>query len=351
MTDTASTSPEVAALVEFERVSRVFPGRRGARVTALDEVTLRVPRGSIFGVIGHSGAGKSTLVRLVNALERPTSGVVRLDGVDLAALDGRELRAMQKRTGMVFQQFHLLETITVRENVALPLRLDGVPAGQARTRADEALAFVGLAAKADAHPGDLSGGQKQRVGIARAIVRNPEILLCDEATSALDPTTTEQILGLLRRINREYGTTILVITHEMDVIKDLCHEVAVMEAGRVVEQGSVLDVFVRPRSATTSAFVESVVPQTLPARVVERIGGDHLWRLLLLDEQVTAPIVATLIAEIGVGVNILHADMTEIQQHTVGQLIIQLDGDPSRIRRARQYLEDAVLTVTEVRAA
>lgn len=341
------TEPE--PIVEFVAVSRVFD-TRGAATPALDEVTFSIPRGRIFGVIGHSGAGKSTLVRMINGLETPTSGTVNVDGVDIRSLTGTALRAAQKHTGMVFQQFELLQTISVRDNVAMPLRLDGVSKREARARADEVLAFVGLTAKADAYPGDLSGGQKQRVGIARAIVRNPRVLLCDEATSALDPTTTTQIIELLRRINAEYGTTIVVVTHEMDVIKDLCDEVAVMSGGRVVERGSVLDVFVQPQHEVSRAFVGSVVPQDLPERVIERLDSRYLWRLLLLDEQVTQPLISTLISRFDVAVNMLHADMTEVQRHTVGQMIVQVDGPDDQVAAARAYLEANVRAFAEVAA-
>ncbi len=236
--------------IVFEDVSKTFTGR-AADTAALRGVSLEIAPGTIYGVIGYSGAGKSTLIRLVNGLEHPTSGRVVVDGVDIGSLQGSRLRTAQKRTGMIFQQFNLLETVKVRDNVALPLRLDGVGKAAARARADEVLEFVGLGGKADSHAGELSGGQKQRVGIARALVRNPKILLSDEATSALDPTTTGQIIELLRSINREYGTTILVVTHEMDVIKDLAEEVAVMAAGEVVEQGTVLDTFLHPKADIT----------------------------------------------------------------------------------------------------
>ncbi|WP_119697135.1 methionine ABC transporter ATP-binding protein [Microbacterium halotolerans] len=337
------------AIVEFAAASRVF-GTGEAAAAAVDDVSLEIARGSIFGVIGHSGAGKSTLIRMINGLEAPTSGTVTVDGVDIASLAGGTLRQAQKQTGMIFQQFELLQTITVRDNVAMPLRLDGVKRAEAVRRADEVLEFVGLADKAGAHPADLSGGQKQRVGIARAIIRRPRVLLCDEATSALDPTTTTQIIDLLRRINADFGTTIVVVTHEMDVIKDLCEEVAVMSAGRVVERGSVLDVFVHPRHAVSRAFVGTVIPNELPERVSDRLDQHNLLQLLLLDDQVTAPIISTLIAEIGVGVNILHADMTEVQRHTVGQMVIQLEGDAERLSAARSYLENEVVSVSEVAA-
>ncbi|GAA2248508.1 ATP-binding cassette domain-containing protein [Herbiconiux moechotypicola] len=335
--------------IEFESVSKSFSPRKNVTTTALHEISLTVDPGSIFGVIGYSGAGKSTLIRLVNGLERPSTGRVLVDGLDVGTLKGRRLREAQKRTGMIFQQFNLLETVKVRDNVAMPLRLDGVGAAAARAKAEEVLDFVGLSSKADSFAGDLSGGQKQRVGIARALVRNPRILLSDEATSALDPTTTAQIIELLRSINREYGTTILVVTHEMDVIKDLAHRVAVVADGTVVEQGTVLDTFLRPRSPITRDFVTTVVPQGLPDRVIDHLGGDGLWRLLLLDEQVTQPLLSDLISKLGVEVNMLHADMTEIQEHTVGQMIVKVTGAPDRVAAARAFLTERVVHLEEVR--
>lgn len=338
-----------AGRVVFDQVSREFV--RGAAVTAaLRDVSFEVPAGSVFGIIGFSGAGKSTLIRTVNGLERPTRGRVLIDDVDVASLHGAALREAQKQSGMIFQQFNLLATVKVRDNVALPLRLDGVNAAEARRRADEALQFVGLAEKADAYPGELSGGQKQRVAIARALVRRPKILLADEATSALDPTTTALIIDLLRDINREYGTTILVVTHEMEVIKDLAHEVAVMEAGQVVEQGSVLDVFVRPTQAITRDFVGSVLQQKIPAQVLEHVGSVGLWRLLLLGDQTSQPLIHGLITDMGVSVNMLHAEMTQIQNRMVGQMIVKVEGSAERIAAARAYLADRVVSVEEVAA-
>lgn len=343
----AGPSADESVAIRLEGVSRRY-GRGDGELTALDDVSLTVRRGDIFGVIGHSGAGKSTLIRMVNALESPTAGSVHVDGVDLASLTTAELRAARKHTAMIFQQFQLLETVTVIDNVALPLRLDGVGRGEARARATEALEFVGLAGRLDAYPGQLSGGQKQRVGIARAIVRNPAVLLCDEATSALDPTTTLQIIELLRRVNREYGTTVLVVTHEMDVIKDLCHSVAVMESGRIVEQGSVMEVFVHPQTSTAQAFVGTVIPHELPERVRRAVGGHPLWRLRFLDEEVTTPIVGALISDFGLRVNILHADMTDIQDRTVGHMIVQVDGEASQRAAAFAYLSERVVSVEEV---
>ena len=355
----SSAAPSIAdGGIVFDDVSKTFPNRSAsnrststrstsnrravASTAALRGVSLTVRPGTIHGVIGYSGAGKSTLIRLVNGLEKPTSGRVLVDGVEVSALRGSSLRAAQKSTGMIFQQFNLLATVRVRDNVALPLRLDGVPKKDAEARAAEVLEVVGLAGKADSFAGELSGGQKQRVGIARALARSPRVLLSDEATSALDPTTTQQIIELLRSINREFGTTILVVTHEMDVIKDLADDVAVMSGGEVVEQGSVLDVFVHPREPITRDFVSTVIPQDLPPRVVEHLGHEGLWRLLLLDEQVTQPLVSSLIAEAGVTVNMLHADMTEIGSHTVGQMVVKIDGPPDRIAAAERFLRPRV---------
>ncbi|MFG6502996.1 methionine ABC transporter ATP-binding protein [Microbacterium sp. P05] len=333
--------------IVFDNVSKEFGGKAGS-TSALRGVSLAVRPGSIYGVIGYSGAGKSTLIRMVNGLEQPTSGHVLVDGVDMGALRGRDLRSAQRRTGMIFQQFNLLETVGVRDNVAMPLRLDGVGKAEAHARADEVLDFVGLTEKANSHASELSGGQKQRVGIARALARNPKILLSDEATSALDPSTTAQIIELLRSINVEYGTTILVVTHEMDVIKDLADEVAVMADGEVVEQGTVLDTFLHPTAAITRDFVTTVVPQGVPERVISHVGGDGLWRLLLLDEQVTQPLVSHLITDLGVTVNMLHADMTDIRSHTIGQMIVKVDGAPDRVAAARSYLAERVVSIEEV---
>ncbi|MGD8196091.1 methionine ABC transporter ATP-binding protein [Herbiconiux sp. P18] len=348
-TSSSLTGSAGGGRIEFDDVSKTFASRKNETTAALRGVSLEVEPGEIFGVIGYSGAGKSTLIRLVNGLERPSSGRVVVDDIDLAPLKGARLRAAQKRTGMIFQQFNLLDTVRVRDNVAMPLRLDGVSADEARARADEVLDFVGLGGKATSFAGELSGGQKQRVGIARALVRNPRILLSDEATSALDPTTTAQIIDLLRNVNREYGTTILVVTHEMDVIKDLAHKVAVMADGEIVEQGTVLDTFLHPRSPITRDFVTTVVPQGLPDRVVEHLGTDGLWRLLLVDDEVTQPLLSDLITGYGVEVNMLHADMTEIQDHTVGQLIVKVTGPAEKVAAARAYLEQRVVHLEEVR--
>lgn len=244
-------------MIEFNQVSKVFDSG-GKKVEALSDVQLTVEKGDIFGVIGFSGAGKSTLIRTVNLLEYPTSGEVIVEGRNLAKLSENEIRQAKKDIGMIFQHFNLLNSKTVFDNVAMPLFLSGYNKKAVKEQVYEILRFVGLEEKANNYPDQLSGGQKQRVGIARALVTNPSILLCDEATSALDPETTTSILNLLKRINEEYKITILIITHEMEVIKQICNRVAVMEDGHVIETGNVFDIFAQPKTDTTRNFVDQL---------------------------------------------------------------------------------------------
>src|ERR1700728_2057692 len=273
---------QIRPLIAFDDVSKIYPSRdRAAEVVALRDVNLEVPAGAIVGVIGKSGAGKSTLIRLVNGLERPTDGRVVVDGIDVTALDERGLRQARRSIGMIFQHFNLLSSRTAFENIALPLEIAGFDTAAIGKRVEPLLEMVGLSDKRDRYPAELSGGQKQRVGIARALATKPKVLLSDEATSALDPETTDQILALLKTINRELGLTIVLITHHMDVIKQVCDRVAVLDAGRVVEHGKVIDVFLQPRHEVTRALIGDVIAQELPpalkARVAERLktGSGH----------------------------------------------------------------------------
>src|SRR6478735_10914755 len=261
----------VEAIVRLEGVSKTYPGRHGGPVTAIEGIDLAVPQGSVLGVIGRSGAGKSTLIRLVNGLEKPSTGRVIVDGADIAVLPESALRHARRSIGMIFQHFNLLSSRTAAENIALPLEVAGFDKVEIRTRVEELLALVGLTDKRNRYPSELSGGPKQRVGIARALATKPKVLLSDEATSALDPETTRSILDLLARINEELGLTILLITHEMAVIRSIAREVAVIEGGRIVEQGDVFEVFTRPQNEVTRAFLGDEAGRVLPPYVQKRL--------------------------------------------------------------------------------
>jgi D-methionine transport system ATP-binding protein len=257
-------------MIQIESVSQRFAGAHGP-VDAVRDVSLQIARGEIFGIIGRSGAGKSTLVRTLNMLNRPSEGRILVDGRDMTALNASELRAARREIGMIFQHFNLLSSRTVRQNVALPLELAGMSAAEIDKRVGPLLELVGLTQQQDRYPAQISGGQKQRVGIARALANQPKVLLSDEATSALDPETTRSILELLRRINRELGLTIVLITHQMEVIKAVCDRMAVMDAGRVIEHGAVIDVFRQPQHEVTRALIGDVISQELPRGVLERV--------------------------------------------------------------------------------
>lgn len=308
-------------MIEFKHLSKRFSSASGM-IDALQDVNLSIADGDIFGVIGFSGAGKSTLLRMVNRLEDPTEGEVLINGVNILAQSHDELRRMRKKIGMVFQQFNLLESRTVYENVALPLILNKTDAVQMERTVTTLLQFVGLSDKKDAYPSQLSGGQKQRVGIARALSTNPSILLCDEATSALDPVATEQILQLLKRINKELGITILIVTHEIDVIQKICNRVAVMELGRVVEQGSVLDVFSDPQKEITKRFVKTVIPNEVPQSVLEKLKAEsrpyQLLRVRFLGDEAAENLFYHLNHDLGVETNILFANVCELQGGGIG---------------------------------
>ena len=328
----SNAAPTQAAVV-FDNVGKVFAGTRGASTAALADVTLNVARGEVFGIIGRSGAGKSTLLRLVNGLEKPSSGAVCVNGVSVGELDERGLVTLRRRIGMVFQHFNLLSAKTVRENIALPLKIAGVPKAAIDAKVDALLELVGLAAKRDAYPASLSGGQKQRVGIARALVTDPDILLCDEATSALDPETTQAILALLRDINRRLKLTVVLITHEMQVIREVCDTVAVIERGRVVETGPVWRVFGEPEHDATRALLRTLV-HDLPADLAERVKPladiEQADARVLLDVRFTGddardPDLAGLASALSVdgsSVSFVHGGIDRIQGHAQGRLIV-----------------------------
>jgi D-methionine transport system ATP-binding protein len=337
-------------MIELKNVHKSFT-RQGKTIEALKGISLKVEKGDIFGVIGYSGAGKSTLIRLVNYLERPTKGEVWVDGRNLGKYNDKELRTAKKNIGMIFQHFNLLESKKVFDNVAIPLVLLKKNKQEISKRVTELLEFVGLSDKAGSYPNELSGGQKQRVGIARALASNPSILLCDEATSALDPQTTHSILQLLKKINAEYNITVMIITHEMSVIQEVCNKVAVMEEGRIIEQGSVLEVFGSPQHQTTQNFVKTVIQNSMTPSVQKliQVGTQSvLYKLSFVGQSASQPILYEMISAFRIRFNLLFANMTEIQETILGTAIIQFDGEPVEINKAVSFLISHGVTVEEV---
>lgn len=323
--------------IEFQQVSKRFEGVGGRTVDALTDVNLTVACGDIFGIVGYSGAGKSTLLRTVNALERPTSGRVLVHGREVSALSGRDLSIARQKIGMIFQQFNLLQSRSVYNNIAYPLRLAGVPQAEVLDRVEELLEFVGLTDKALTYPNRLSGGQKQRVGIARALANRPDILISDEATSALDPDTTGEVLELLQRVNRERGVTILLVTHEMDVIRRVANKVAVMQAGRVVEHGTTYDVFANPASDTAQSFVGSVLHHLPSPETVQRIRTVHSGTLVQLhveNRESNDPFLSRAARAHDVDINVVYGGVSELQSRSFGSLTVELIGSDAAIAAA-----------------
>ena len=333
---------EEETLIQIEHVSKTFSGKYGT-VHALDDVSIHVEKGDICGIIGFSGAGKSTLIRLVNGLETADSGKVTVCGKELSALKKPELRALRRKIGMVFQQFNLLESKTVYHNIALPLILAKTPKAEIDKKVMEVLKIVELEDKKDTYISQLSGGQKQRVGIARALTTDPELLLCDEATSALDPQTTESILKLLKRINREMGVTILLITHQMQVVQMICNKVAVMESGKIVESGSVLEVFGSPKMPVTKRFVQTVIRDQIPDSIVSLVKEQKenfcVERLKFIGSSVKRPVISDICKTDGVVVNILGAAVQELEDSVMCVFILQLIGDDESIRKAEEQID------------
>ena len=332
----------VMSMIKVEHANKTFSGKYGT-VHALQDVSIHVEKGDIYGIIGFSGAGKSTLIRLVNGLETPDTGNVIVQGENLGNLKKTQLRKLRRKIGMVFQQFNLLESKTVYHNIALPLILEKAPKEEIDKKVKEVLRFVELEDKKDVYVSQLSGGQKQRVGIARALTTTPDILLCDEATSALDPQTTESILKLLKKINREMGVTILLITHQMQVVQMICNKVAVMENGQVVEAGSVLDVFGKPQAPVTSRFVQTVVndqiPESILSLVKEQKEHFRVERLKFIGSSVKRPVISDICHVDGIVVNILGATVQELQENVMCVFILQLIGAEEKILEAEKQID------------
>lgn len=338
-------------MIQFMDISKTFQTKKDT-IHALNHVSLTIDDGDVFGIIGFSGAGKSTLLRMVNALEVPTTGHVEIDGKNIDALSHKELRGVRKKIGMVFQQFNLLESKSVYDNIAIPLRLNKADTVQIRNTVMKLLQFVNLEDKADVYPGQLSGGQKQRVGIARALATNPSILLCDEATSALDPETTDNILQLLERINKELHITILIVTHEIQVIQRICNKVAVMEHGQVVEQGSVLDVFSNSQQNITKRFIQSVIPDTIPNTVIEKIRAQKdnykIVKVRFLGDKATDNVLYEINQTFDVQTNVLFASVNELQKNVLGIFILQIIGTDTAIQHVMDYIDNKGLQWQEV---
>lgn len=338
-------------MIKLEKVKKVYK-RKDVKVEALKEISINVDKGDIFGVIGFSGAGKSTLLRTINYLEEPSSGNVIVNGRNLAKLNKNELRNLRKQIGMVFQHFNLLNSKTVFDNVAIPLVLNKTPKSLIKSKVNELLKFVGLEDKSKAYPDELSGGQKQRIGIARALATDPLILLCDEATSALDPETTQSILELLKKINKEYNITILIITHEMNVIREVCNKVAVMEKGQIIEQGNLIDIFGNPKKQTTKNFVRTVVHDDVPKSILEQFDfNDNNKKLLevkFLGSNAKESVIADASNKADVNMNILYANFTELSKDILGYITIEAKGEKENIDNAIRIMQSKGVKVREV---
>ncbi len=317
--------------IEFREITKIFKQKK-ARIKALDHVSMTIEPGEIVGIIGYSGAGKSTLVRMINGLDTPSAGELLLDETNIVGMSERKLRGIRRNIGMIFQQFNLMNSRTAAGNIEYPLQLQGVGKQERAKRVQELLDFVGLGDKGKSYPEQLSGGQKQRVGIARALATNPSLLLADEATSALDPTTTQEVLDLLRQVNKEFGITIVVITHEMEVVRSIADKVAVMENGRVVEQGSVYEVFSNPQTSVAAKFVATSLRNEPDVVETDDLLA-HEGRLFTINltEESGFFTAAARLKEAGVSIAVVHGGITTLQQHSFGKLTVRLSGDNNAI--------------------
>ncbi|WP_077622409.1 methionine ABC transporter ATP-binding protein [Sediminibacillus massiliensis] len=339
-------------MLVLEGIRKVYGEGGDNPVEALKDINLEVEKGEIFGVVGYSGAGKSSLIRCVNLLEKPTSGKVIVNGKDLTTLPPKELRTERKKIGMIFQQFNLLHSKTAFGNVAMPLILEGRSKEQIETKVRKLLSFVGLEDKADHYPEQLSGGQKQRIGIARALATDPHVLLCDEATSALDPDTTNNVLEVLKQVRDELGITILLITHEMNVIRDICDRVAVLDGGVIVEQDTTLNLFTEPQTEIARSFVRTVLNDALPeatlAKVLEKGASNSVYRLLYKGDSANNPLLSDVAKKFAVDINVIHGTITELQGQPFGNIIVEFNGVREEIDNAVAFIEGEQVTIKEV---
>ncbi|MGM0753677.1 MAG: methionine ABC transporter ATP-binding protein [Bacillota bacterium] len=339
-------------MITISDVKKIYQSKSGS-ISAVDGVNIEIARGEIFGVIGYSGAGKSTLIRMLNGLEVPTEGIVDVNGQIVSQVKGKKLREARQSIGMIFQHFNLLWSRTVLENIQFPLEIAGVSKKERVQRSNELLKLVGLEGRGDAYPSQLSGGQKQRVGIARSLANNPDVLLCDEATSALDPQTTDSILDLLVDINKRLGLTIVLITHEMHVIQKICHRVAVMEQGKVVELGDVLEVFRNPQEQVTKRFVKEVSQAKETGETIDHLLTQYpngkVLKFTFVGESTEQPLITTLIRKFDLDVNILQGQISQTQKGAYGTLFVHLDGDERIIKDALAFAEKQLVQVEVLR--
>lgn len=331
-------------MIQLEHISKSFVTASGT-VHAVQDVNLQIGEEEIFGIIGFSGAGKSTLVRCINLLERPTEGRVIVDGEDLTAMDLKKLREVRKKIGMIFQHFNLMRSRTVFQNIAFPLKKSGLPKAEKEEKIESLLELVGLSDKKDAYPSQLSGGQKQRVAIARALANDPKVLLCDEATSALDPQTTQSILKLLKQVNETLGITIVLITHEMAVVKDICDRVAIMEQGRVVEEGDTVSVFSHPKEAMTKDFIDTASNlgkiHDLIAEghsLTEIQPGEQMVLLTYSGSNAGQPLISALAEKFSVSANIIYGNIDYLKGKPLGKLVVTLSGEKEAMDQAIDYI-------------
>ena len=335
------TQERTVPQIELRGLSKVYQ-IPGGEVQALNNINLAIEQGDIYGIIGMSGAGMSTLIRCLNRLDTPTDGQVLIDGQNVLAMSKKQLLQTRRRMAMIFQQFNLLMQKSVARNVRYPLEIAGAPKKQANERVMELLKIVGLEEKANAYPAQLSGGQKQRVAIARALASNPEMLLCDEATSALDPMTTQSILELLKKINAELGITVVLITHEMAVIRQICNKVAILDGGKLVEQGTVDDVFMHTKSAAGKRLF-GILPEN-----EDDVPTQPALRIVFDGSAADQPVISRLVKDLGFDVNILAADMHQFNGKTYGQMMVARPEDPAELKQVQDYLAKAGLTTEEV---
>ncbi|MCM3550218.1 DL-methionine transporter ATP-binding subunit [Niallia circulans] len=334
-------------MIEASELTKVYETKK-KRVVGVDNVSFKVGKGEIFGIVGYSGAGKSSLLRCINLLERPTSGTIRVDGIDLTRLGTRELRQARLKIGMIFQHFYLINQKTVFGNIAFALKAAGVRADLIPARVEELLELVGLSNKRNAYPAQLSGGQKQRVGIARALANKPSVLLCDEATSALDPTTTKSILALLKKLNEELGLTIVLITHEMAVVKEICHKMAIMQDGKIIEQGDVYDVFAAPKAQLTQEFIGDVVSFHIPEHTLRQFSGT-IAKVIFKGSVAQQGIISDTLQQFSVKGNFLHGAIEYIGGRPLGIFIMELKGEPTAIQEAIAYIKQRSAEVEVIR--